>query len=188
MRTRPGPAVMNEIRLSRVAAKSAVAAGAAIAVVLAVLGGKAGGTAFLALAHDRCSPASATDAQTGFALAEEAPFLAENAAAMTKMMNDMEVKPTGDVDRDFVAMMAPHHQGAINMAIAVLRHGRNPQIKRLAQEIIVTQQEEIAAMRLAVGEPLPPLAASPTQPARPTADSKSSHAHHSMTPAGADMK
>jgi uncharacterized protein (DUF305 family) len=41
------------------------------------------------------------------------------------------------------------------MAIAVLRHGRNPQIKRLAQEIIVTQQQEIAAMRLAVGQPLP---------------------------------
>jgi uncharacterized protein (DUF305 family) len=80
------------------------------------------------------------------------------------MMNDMAVKPTGDVDLDFVAMMVPHHQGAIDMAVAVLRYGRNAQIRRLAQEIIVTQQQEIAAMRLAVGEPLPPSVASPTAP------------------------
>jgi Domain of unknown function (DUF305)/Tripartite tricarboxylate transporter family receptor len=81
--------------------------------------------------------------------------LAENGAAMKKMMGDMAVKPTGDVDADFVAMMVPHHQGAIDMALAVLRYGRNPQIRRLAQEIIVTQQQEIATMRLAVGQPLP---------------------------------
>ena len=95
---------------------------------------------------------------------DEAPFLAENDAAMTKMMNDMAVKPTGDVDRDFVAIMAPHHQGAIDMALAVLRYGHNEQIRRLAQEIVVTQQQEIAAMRLAIGDPLPPSAPSPTQP------------------------
>jgi hypothetical protein len=97
-------------------------------------------------------------------VAAEAPYLAENDAAMAKMMNDMTVKPTGDVDRDFVAMMVPHHQGAIDMALAVLRYGRNEQLRRLAQEIIVTQQQEIAAMRLAVGKPLPPSVASPTQP------------------------
>ena len=93
----------------------------------------------------------------------EASFLAENGAAMKKMMGDMTVKPTGDVDADFVAMMVPHHQGAIEMALAVLRHGRNPQIRRLAQEIIVTQQEEIAVMRLAVGQPLPPSGPLPTE-------------------------
>jgi DUF305 family protein family protein len=96
-------------------------------------------------------------------LAAEAPYLAENDAAMKKMMDAMAVKPTGDVDRDFVAMMVPHHQGAIDMAVAVLRYGRNEQIRRLAQEIIVTQQEEIAAMRLAMGEPLPPSRAAPTR-------------------------
>ncbi|MFC7398970.1 DUF305 domain-containing protein [Chelatococcus sp. GCM10030263] len=94
---------------------------------------------------------------------EEAPFLKENAAAMDKMMADMDAAPTGDVDKDFVAMMVPHHQGAIDMAKAVLRYGKNEQLRRLAQEIIVTQQQEIAAMRLAVGEPLPPSAPSPTQ-------------------------
>jgi hypothetical protein len=92
----------------------------------------------------------------------EQPFLSENVTAMTKMMVDMAIKPSGDVDRDFVDLMVPHHQGAIDMALAVLRYGRNAQIKRMAQEIIVTQQQEIATMRLAVGEPLPPPASSPT--------------------------
>src|SRR4029077_13626785 len=92
----------------------------------------------------------------GSASSAEAPYLADNVSAMTKMMIDMGIRPSGDVDTDFVAMMVPHHQGAIDMALAVLRHGRNPQIRRLAQEIIVTQQQEIAVMRLAVGEPLPP--------------------------------
>jgi hypothetical protein len=135
------------------------------AVMLSILA--VAGTAFLASAEllpmadpDVCAtPVSGVGA--------EASFLAENDAAMRKMMNDMTVAPTGDVDADFVAMMVPHHQGAIDMAVAVLRHGRNPQIRRLAQEIIVTQQQEIAAMRLAVGQPLPPSLPSPTQ-ARPT--------------------
>jgi len=96
------------------------------------------------------------------ALPSETPFLAENAAAMDKMMADMAARPTGDVDADFVAMMIPHHQGAIDMALAVLRHGKNEQIRRLAQEIIVTQQQEIAAMRLALGQPLPPSIPAPT--------------------------
>ncbi|HUL09828.1 MAG TPA: DUF305 domain-containing protein [Candidatus Acidoferrum sp.] len=102
---------------------------------------------------------------------EEAPFLADNNAAMARMMSAMEVRPSGDVDADFVAMMVPHHQGAIDMAEAELRYGRNEQLRRMAQEIIVTQQQEIAAMRLALGQPLPPSSAAPDQPssdAQPT--------------------
>ena len=113
-------------------------------------------------------PSPAAKPASGPALADEAPFLAENDVAMTKMMDGMAVKPTGDVDRDFVAMMVPHHQGAIDMAVAVLRHGHNEQLRRLAQEIIVTQQQEIAAMRMAVGEPLPPSTPAPTQAGRVT--------------------
>jgi uncharacterized protein (DUF305 family) len=105
---------------------------------------------------------------------EEQPFLSENAAAMNKMMADMTIKPTGDVDRDFVAMMVPHHQGAIDMAQAELRYGHNEQLRRIAQEIVVTQQQEIPAMRLAVGEELPLSVASPTQ-AAPMASSMSPH-------------
>jgi uncharacterized protein (DUF305 family) len=80
----------------------------------------------------------------------EAAFLAENDAAMAKMMRDMTVQPTGDIDRDFVAMMVPHHQGAIDMAQAVLRYGKNERIRRLAQEIVIEQAQEITAMHRAV--------------------------------------
>lgn len=95
--------------------------------------------------------------------AAEQPFLQENQAAMAKMMQAMDVSPSGDIDRDFVAMMTPHHQGAIDMATALLRHGGNERLRRLAQEIIVTQQDEIAAMRLAIDVPLPPSTPAPTQ-------------------------
>jgi hypothetical protein len=60
-------------------------------------------------------------------------------------------------------MMIPHHQGAIDMALAELRHGNNEQLRRIAQEIIVEQQQEINAMHLAVGQPLLPAAPAPTQ-------------------------
>ena len=135
---------------------------APLAVVCAV------GTIFLASAQSLATVDQEICAAPIYDVGAEPSFLAENVAAMKKMMGDMAVKPTGDVDADFVAMMVPHHQGAIDMALAVLRHGRNPQIKRLAQEIIVTQQQEIAVMRLAVGQPLPPSGPSPTEvsPAR----------------------
>ena len=83
---------------------------------------------------------------------------------MTKMMIDMGIRPSGDVDKDFVAMMTPHHQGAIDMAMAELRYGHNERLRRMAQEIIITQQQEIAAMRLAVNQPIPPSVPSPEQP------------------------
>src|SRR6266852_5635455 len=94
----------------------------------------------------------------------EKSFLQENEAAMTKMMNDMAAKPTGDIDRDFVAMMSPHHQGAIDMAVIELRYGNNDQLRRIAQEIIVDQMQEIAAMKLAIGEQVSSSTAAPTQP------------------------
>jgi Domain of unknown function (DUF305) len=109
------------------------------------------------------SPFTICSTDTEAAFPEETPFLTETDTAMNKMMSAMVIKPTGDVDRDFVSMMAPHHQSAIELARAVLRSGGNEQIRRLAQEIIVTQQQEIAAMRLAIGDPLPPSSPSPTQ-------------------------
>jgi hypothetical protein len=126
------------------------------------------------------SPGFAADPQA--AVADERPFLAENDTAMTRMMNDMSVKPTGDVDRDFVAMMVPHHQGAIDMAQAELRYGHNEQLRRIAQEIVVEQQQEIAAMRLALGQPLPPSAPAPDQQkpdSAPSAPTKPM-SHHDM--------
>ena len=83
-------------------------------------------------------------------------------SAMIAMDNGMTGAPmTGDPDRDFLAMMVPHHQGAIDMAKAVLVHGKDPVAKRLAQEIITTQQDEISLMnrRLEQLPKLPPMAA-----------------------------
>jgi Domain of unknown function (DUF305) len=81
----------------------------------------------------------------------EGPFLALNDIAMNKMMAGMAVKPVGDADRDFVAMMVPHHQGAIDMAQAELQYGHNEKLLRIAQQIVVEQLQEIAAKRLAIG-------------------------------------
>ena len=111
-------------------------------------------------AHRATPPAEAPSA------GEEGPFLRENEAAMTKMMNGMAAKPTGDTDRDFVATMVPHNQGAIDMAVIELRYGKNEQLRRIAQEIIVDQMQEIAAMKLAIGEQVTASPPAPTQPDR----------------------
>jgi hypothetical protein len=111
------------------------------------------------LAHEAHPPAQPTTATA----VDEAAFLKENDDAMTRMMNGMAIKPTGDIDHDFVAMMSPHHQGAIDMAISELRYGKNEQLRRIAQEIIVDQMQEIAAMKLAIGEPATDSTPAPTQ-------------------------
>jgi DnaJ-domain-containing protein 1 len=118
---------------------------------------------FVILSASAFADDPASHQHTTSAVTEEAPFLSENDAAMAKMMSAMAVRPTGDVNRDFVEMMIPHHQGAIDMAQTYLRYGSNEQLKRIAQEIIVDQQQEIAAMRLALGDPLPPSDPAPTQ-------------------------
>jgi uncharacterized protein (DUF305 family) len=87
------------------------------------------------------------------AVSSEDGFLAQTKSAMATMMTAMDVVPSGDVDADFVAAMVPHHQGAIDMAAAELRFGRNSALRRISQEIIVTQQDEIVAMHRALGRP-----------------------------------
>ena len=79
---------------------------------------------------------------------DAASLRAENDAAMRRMMRAMTTPSSGDPDGDFVAMMVPHHQGAIEMARAELRYGHNELLRRIAQEIIVGQSQEIVAMRL----------------------------------------
>jgi uncharacterized protein (DUF305 family) len=72
----------------------------------------------------------------------------EMAAAMQKMDRDMAAAPmTGDPDRDFVAMMIPHHQGAVDMAQLYLRDGRDPAMRELARSIVADQEREIAVMK-----------------------------------------
>ncbi len=71
---------------------------------------------------------------------EEQSFLSESATAMHKVMADMTIKPTGDIDREFVEIMVPHHQGAVDMAKAEPIYGRNEQLRRLAWQVVATQQ------------------------------------------------
>jgi len=74
-------------------------------------------------------------------------------AGMRRMMQGMHAAATsGNADVDFLAMMIPHHEGAVEMARLVLIHGRDPATRRLAEDIIASQSTEIAAMtgRLAI--------------------------------------
>ncbi len=69
-------------------------------------------------------------------------------ASMKKMDHDMASgKMTGDPDHDFVVMMIPHHQGAIDMAEVELKYGKDPELRTLCQRIIVAQRKEIAQMK-----------------------------------------
>ena len=75
-------------------------------------------------------------------------FAREMAAGMGTRMEDMHAPGyTGNADVDFLAMMIPHHEGAVEMARLVLVHGRDPLTRQLAEEIIASQTAEIAAMR-----------------------------------------
>lgn len=68
-------------------------------------------------------------------------------AANDKMHKAMAIRFTGDADVDFVRGMIPHHEGAVEMARIVLQHGKDPELKKLAAEIVAAQDKEIAFMR-----------------------------------------
>ena len=79
-------------------------------------------------------------------------FAGDMAAGMERMMRAMHAAvPTGDPDADFLAMMIPHHEGAVEMARLELVHGRDPLVRQLAEGIIASQQTEIEAMRARLG-------------------------------------
>jgi uncharacterized protein (DUF305 family) len=105
----------------------------------------------IALAQDQTGMRHVTGAASNEA---ELRFIVDNDLAISKMSLDMSkgADPTGDVDRDFVALMMPHHQGAIDMARAELKYGHNEELRRLAQSIIAERTNEMSTMRDAVGE------------------------------------
>ena len=63
--------------------------------------------------------------------------------AMIRMHHAMMIKPTGDADTDFALQMIPHHQGAVDMAVIMLREGNDPELNRLAESIFTSQSSEI---------------------------------------------
>ncbi|HET9595547.1 MAG TPA: DUF305 domain-containing protein [Anaeromyxobacteraceae bacterium] len=127
-------------------ARAAVRAAAAALLVLAV------GLASSRARAQRAQPAMPAD-----------PCWTAQAEAMHRMHQAMEaVTWTGDPDADFVRLMLPHHQAAVEMAKGHLLCAKDPQLRRLAQEIVTDQQSEIELMErwLARRQP-PPLEKTP---------------------------
>jgi len=93
------------------------------------------------------------DANSGRTNSADSTFAWQMMQAMDRMDLGMKAtKPTDDPDRDFAAMMIPHHQGAIDMAKAELIYGHDPVLRRLAEGIIVEQQQEIELMQRSLNE------------------------------------
>ena len=81
------------------------------------------------------------------AMGAQGPATVGYEAAMKKMHKDMTIKYSGNADADFVRGMIPHHQGAIDMAKVVIANGKDPEIRKLAENVVTAQEAEIKQMQ-----------------------------------------
>ena len=94
-----------------------------------------------------CAAASAQTPTISSPPAGDTPATTAEKQVMATMMQGMDRPFSGNADRDFVAGMLPHHQGAVDMAGIELRYGRDPALRKLARAIIASQTKEQVFMR-----------------------------------------
>jgi uncharacterized protein (DUF305 family) len=128
---------MEETRMNRFAA---ITAAAAITLAGAALPGSS------ALAQ-HAGHGSHSGHSTAKPAATDSAATKAYRAANDKMHKDMDIAFTGDADADFARGMIPHHQGAVDMAKIVLQYGKDPEIRKLAEDVVRSQETEIKFMR-----------------------------------------
>ena len=143
MKVAPVMALHSPAKLVAALGASAVA-GAVVAALVIAIAFSAGSHGAVGAGHRH---GDATPLFGGASGGSQSTFYLEMTEVNAHMHAAMETVPSGDTDRDFIQMMIPHHQGAIDMALVLMKHGHDERLRRLAQSIVVEQGQEIAYMR-----------------------------------------